>query len=270
MSDAISSQSALDPDRPWITREEDLPVRMSWFDTFLNPAGNSSKLHFTRAWTVLFFAGLLTWVGLGSIIMVMGVAGVDTEGLSAAHGYLIAIVLAISSLFSYVVHTRRLNHAGKISLRAIIVLLPLILGGLAFMGGVTSKAAEYDKLYEARAEFLADPDAWREARLEEQREQQAEEEERRAEAERAREAGEESAEGNQRGNRGRGGPPGGWNQGPSAENPLPSKESFIVRPNLGSFNAIIVGMNTLIMIWSLLWVARVPNFGKTPETHPYA
>ena len=33
---------------------------------------------------------------------------------------------------------------------------------------------------------------------------------------------------------------------------------------------IIVGLNTLIMIWSLLWVARVPNFGKQPDNAAYA
>ena len=248
MSDPTANPHALDPDRPWFTREEDLPGRMSGFDTFFFPAVNSSTLHFTRAWTVLFFAGVLTWVGLGGIIMVIGIAGADTSSMSAAHSYMVAIVLAVSCLLSYVIHTRRLNHAGKISLRALIVLVPLILASVAFIGGVSSKAAEYDELYDARAEFLADPDAWREARLEERRQQQAEETARREEAERAREAGEAPAEGNRGGNRGRGGPPGGWDEGPSAENPLPGKEEFIVRPNLGSFNMIIVLMNTLIMI----------------------
>ena len=33
---------------------------------------------------------------------------------------------------------------------------------------------------------------------------------------------------------------------------------------------IIVAMNTLIMIWSLLWVARVPNFGKKRDNDAYA
>ena len=271
MSDATASQTALDPERPWITNEEELPQRMRWFDTLFNPAGASPKLHFTRAWTLLFFAGLFAWVGVGAIITVIGIAGVDTTGLSAFHGYLIAVVLAITSICSYVIHTRRLNHAGKISLRALVVLLPMVIGAVLFLGGVSGKAAEYDDLYQKRAEFLADPAAWREARLEEQRQQQAEAEKARLEAEQARENGEEGAgeQRGQRGGQGRGGPPGGWNQGPSPENPLPSKEEFIVRPNLGAFNTPIVLMNTLIMIWSLLWVARVPNFGKDPEPDAY-
>ncbi|MFN3212316.1 MAG: hypothetical protein ACE37M_04370 [Henriciella sp.] len=273
MSDAAASQTALDPDRPWIVDEDELPTRMSWLDTLFNPAGKSPKLHFTRAWTALFFTGLFAWMGVGFIIFILGVAGADTSGLSVFHGYLIAAVLALTSICSYVAHTRRLNHAGKISLRAIIVIVPLIIATLAFVGGMTGKAAEYNKLYEARAEFLEDPAAWREARLEERRERQAEAEKAREEAEAARENGEEGEDagenrGGQNGGQ-RGGGPGNWNQGPSAENPLPSKEAFIVRPNLGAFNNIIVGLNTLIMIWSLLWVARVPNFGKSKETDPY-
>lgn len=275
MSDATASQNTqavLDPDRPWIVNEEDLPSRMNWLDTLFNPTGKSPKLHFTRAWTALFFTGLFAWVGVGFIISILGIAGADTAGVSVFHGYFIAVVLAITSLCSYVIHTRRLNHAGKISLRAIIVIVPLILATVAFVGGMAGKASEYDKLYQERAEFLEDPTAWREARLEEKRVEQAEAEKARLEAEAAKENGEdgEGAEGNngRRGGQGRGGQ-GDWNQGPSAENPLPSKESFIVRPNLGSFNSIIVGLNTLIMIWSLLWVARVPNFGKSDEPETY-
>lgn len=261
MSDAFTSQTALDPDRPWITEEEQLPARMNWLDTFFNPAGASPKLHFTRAWTVLFFAGLLTWFGLGFVLFILGVTGANTAGLSVAHTYLIAIVLGISCILSFVIHTRRLNHAGKISLRALIVLLPLFVGAFLFFGGVSAKAAEYEELYQERAVFLEDPSAWRDARLEEQRTAQAEAEKARLEAEAAEENG-EGGENAQRGGGQRGGPPGGWDRGPSAENPLPSKEAFIVRPNLGAFYMPIVGLNALIMLWSLLWVARVPNFGR--------
>ena len=271
MSDAIASQTPLDPARPWITDDDQLPVRMNWLDTFFNPAGKSSTLHFTRAWTVLFFTGLLTWVGIGFVIFIFGAAGADTAGMSVFHTYLIAIVLAITSILSFVIHTRRLNHAGKISIRAIIVLLPLVIGAVLFTGAVSGKAAEYDKLYEQRAEYLADPGAWRDARLQERRDAQAEAEKARLEAEEARAnaengGGEGEAGSNQGGQRGQGGGrPGGFNQGPSPENELPSKESFIVRPNLGAFYMPIVALNTLIMLWSLLWVARVPNFGRKPE-----
>ena len=277
MSDAIASQTSLDPDRPWIIDDDQLPSRMNWLDTFFNPAGKSSTLHFTRAWTVLFFTGVLAWFGVGFVIFIFGAAGADTTGMSIFHGYLIAVVLAITSLLSFVIHTRRLNHAGKISIRAIIVLLPLILGAVAFTGGVAGKAAEYDKLYQQRAEYLADPGAWRDARLQERREAQAEAEKARLEAEEARansedgeaEAEEGEANSGQQGQRG-GGRPGGFDQGPSPENPLPPKEEFIVRPNLGAFFMPIAGLSALIMIWSLLWVARVPNFARKEEPETYA
>ena len=142
MSDAISSQAPIDPERPWITEEDGDPAKMNWLDTFLNPAGESPKLHFTRAWTILFFAGVLAWPGFGLASFIAGAAGMDTSGLSAFHGYLIAVVLGVSSILSFVIHSRRLNHAGKTSLWAILILIPLALGSLAFMGGISGKAAE--------------------------------------------------------------------------------------------------------------------------------
>lgn len=263
MSDAISSQTPIDQERPWINEQDGDPARMSWLDTFLNPAGESPKLHFTRAWTILFFAGILAWPGFGLASFIAGAAGMDTSGLSAFHGYLIAVVVGVSSILSFVIHSRRLNHAGKTSLWAIIVLLPLVLGSLAFMGGVSGKAAQYQDLYEKRAVYLEDPAAWREQRLQERRDAQAAAQKAREEAEAARAAGEEpSGEGAQ--NRGqRRGPPGGFGGGPSPENPLPDKEAFIVRPNLMSFYGLIVLLSIPIMIWSLTWVARTPNYGKT-------
>lgn len=272
MSDATASQNHIDPNRPWIVDEEESPARMNWLGTLFNPTGKSPKLHFTRAWTALFFTGVFAWLGVGAVISILGIAGADTTGLTALHGYIIAVALAITSLCSFVIHSRRLNHAGKISLRALVVLLPVIVGAFLFLGGVTQKAAEYDELYAERAEFLADPAAWRDAQLEERREAQAKAEKERQEAEAAREAAADGEEGEgaeenrgNRGGQGQGGPQGGWNQGPSAENPLPSKQEFIVQPNLGAFYMPIVLMNTLLMIWSLLWVARVPNFGREPE-----
>jgi len=267
MSDAISSQPVLDPERPWINDIDGDPAKMNWLETYLNPAGESPKLHFTRAWTVLFFAGVIAWPGYGLASFIAGAAGMDTSGLSAFHGYLIAVVIGLSSVLSFIIHSRRLNHAGKTSLWAIIVLIPLALGILSFMGGVTAKAAEYQELYEARAEYLEDPAAWREQRLEERRKAQAEAEKARLEAEAARANGEEGAEAQGGQNRGqRGGPPGGERNGPTADNPLPTKEAFILRPNLGAFYNPIVMLSILVMIWSLTWVARTPNYGKPPKT----
>ena len=65
MSDAIASQSALDPDRPWITDANQLPSKMNWLDTFFNPTGKTPTLHFTRAWTVLFMAQVVAFFSEG-------------------------------------------------------------------------------------------------------------------------------------------------------------------------------------------------------------
>lgn len=271
MSDAISSQAPIDPDRPWITAEDGDPARMNWLDTFINPAGESPKLHFTRAWTILFFAGVLAWPGFGLASFIAGAAGMDTSGLSAFHGYLIAVVLGVSSVLSFVIHSRRLNHAGKSSLWAIIILIPLALGALLFLGGVSSKAAQYQDLYEQRAEYLEDPAAWREARLDERRKAQAEAEQARLEREAAAASGEAQSEDgaqNSGQNRGqRGGPRGGNQNGLNPSNPLPTKGAFIVRPNLSFFTLPIFLLSIPIMIWSLVWVARKPRRGyvASPE-----
>lgn len=270
MSDAISSQTALDPNRPWIEREEDLPANMNWFETFLNPVGESPSLHFTRAWTVLFFAGFIAWAGVGFAIFILGVAGTDTGALSAFHAYLIAVVIGVSSILSYVIHARRLNHAKKTSIRAIIVLVPMVIGAALFMMGVAGKSAEYQKNAEARAEYLLDPAAWRENRLQERRAAQAEREAERAAREAAGDAGEGGSAGNGEGQRGRGGP-GQGQGGYNPENPLPTKEAFIIRSNLQSFYGPIVLLNIFIMIWSLTWVARVPNFNRRDNApHAYS
>lgn len=274
MSDATSSQTPVNPERPWITAEDGIPAQMNWLDTFLNPTGDSPKLHFTRAWTILFFAGVFAWPGFGLVNFIAGAAGMDNSSLSAFHGYLIAVVIGVSSILSFIIHSRRLNHAGKTSLWAIIILIPLALGALAFLGGISGKAAQYQTLYDQRAEYLEDPAAWQEQRLDERRQAQAEAAKARQEAEAARAEGED-ASGDDAQNRGQqqGGPPnrsqGGNRNGPNPENPLPTKEAFIVRPNLATFYRIIALLSLPIMIWSLTWVARTPNYGK-PRNAPEA
>lgn len=261
MSDTSANEGALDPQRPWITDPEQLPSKMDWFGTFLNPTGKSSKLHFTRAWTVLFFAGLIGWLGLAILFGVVGATGVDSSSLSTFHAYFLFVLFAVTAVLSYIIHARRLNHAGKSPLWSLIVLIPLILGTLSFLSSVQSSAAKYDEMYDARAEYLKDPEGWRQDRLNEQREAQAKMKKAREEAEAAKADGEDGAEGGERSGppQGqRGGRGGGWNSGPSADDPLPTQEAFIVRPNLSSFYGTIVGLNFFVMFWSLLWVARTP------------
>ncbi len=259
MSDAATTPNALDPARPWITDERQLPSRMSWIGAMFNPAGTSPQLHFTRVWTICFFLQLLFVVVPVFMGMVMGLAGGDASAVTTFGFYASPIIFIVTTLISYVNHARRLNDARKPSILAILVLLPLIAGlAISFMG-IVAKSAEYDALYAERGVYLEDPDAWRENRLEERRIAQAE-------AIVAREAaeaeGEDGAEGQRQRGGGRGGPA---NSGPRADQPLPPQVEFILKPNIPIIQLILIIFNTFLAIWSLMWVARVPNFDKAKQ-----
>lgn len=268
MSDAIASQSALDPDRPWITDEDQLPSRMNWLDTFFNPTGKTPTLHFTRAWTVLFMAQVVAFFFIGWLLTtVISVAGADTEGLEVAERYFIALVFVITTVLSYIIHVRRLNHAGRSPLWAMIVLTPVLIALAQFTGTLIQKSAEYDELYSARAEFLEDPAAWRANRLDTQREAQ---EKAAAERAKAQEEPEEvpemckaaNANSGNAGNQGnRGGRGDFGDRGPNVEQPLASKEEFILRPAAAGVVQPIMLLSLPIMVWTLLWVARAPLQG---------
>lgn len=261
MSDTLRQDIALDPDRPWITDERQLPGSMNWFSTLFNPAGKSPTLHFTRAWTLLFMLQLFCVFGLSFIIGVVSLTGADTGGFSLFQLYLTAVVFVVTTVISFVIHCRRLNDAGKINIRAFVILIPLLIATAAFVSQVQGKAAEYQELYAERSEYLADPEGWETQKLEARRKAQEE----RVAEEAARAASENDEEGAQgdRGGQNRGGQRGrgGQSDGPSADKELPSQEEFILRPNVGVFQQYIMPISAFIMIWSLLWVARVPYFG---------
>lgn len=261
MSDAIASQSTLDPDRPWITDEQQLPNRMNWLDTLFNPTGKSPTLHFTRAWTFLFMAQFIMWFGIGGLLtMVLGVVGTDMSGIQVVETYAIALTFVITTLMSYVIHVRRFNDAGRSPLWAIIVLIPLLVSLAQFGGTLMGKSAEYDQAYERRAEFIADPAAFREKQLERQREARekaaAQREERQEVPEMCKADG------------GRGGPPGGFRgqRGGDPGRALQPKEEFILRPAVAGVTQPIIFLSIPIAIWTLLWVARAPlNGAQYPQ-----
>ncbi len=263
MSDAISTNGSLDPERPWIVDERELPNRMNWLDTLFNPFGKSPKLHFTRAWTLLFFMQFLIVVIPVFGGFVFGLTGGDGSLITTPGLYISPVVFVATTVLSYVIHTRRLRDARKPTILAAVLIIPLLLGVGMFAGGVMSKAGEYQQMYEKRAEYLADPQAWEQARLEERR--KAQEEQRKArEAAAAAEAedGEAQPQGQQRG-RGQG--RGGWGGGPDASQELPSQIDFILKPNLGSVQMAIIPISALIMLWSLFWLARKPTYEEPYE-----
>ena len=93
MSDAISSQSPIDPDGPWITEEQDWGSRQNELARHLPESQRASRRSctFTRAWTMPVLCRNSRLARLWPGISLPGAAGMDTSGLSAFHGYLIAV-----------------------------------------------------------------------------------------------------------------------------------------------------------------------------------
>ena len=250
MSDyAVASDDVLDPKRPWITNPEETLDRMNWAQIFFNPAGPSPKLHFTRAWTMLFMIQLLVFVVPPLIALILNMAGGDGTPVSQFALYATPVVFIATTLMSYVIHSRRLIDARKSTLLALIVLVPLIISFGVFFAMSTGRAAEYDQLHAQREIYLADPDTYR-------AEQKAKRDAARAEAETAG----DNAEPQQRR-----GPPGGMAQQRNMEEPLQVKASFVLEATLPLITFIIMFLSALVAIWSLTWVARVPYFGREPE-----
>lgn len=138
----------------------DAPVRMKWPDTLLNPVGRSNKIEFTRAWTLLFFLQLFVVVIPFALAVVAGLAGGDGGAVGKFGLYASPIIFVVTTMMSFIIHARRLQDAGKWVVLSAIVLVPLLIGMAMFTSGLQKNAAAYDKLYEKRADFLADPKAW--------------------------------------------------------------------------------------------------------------
>ncbi len=277
------------------------PERMNWIQHLFNPTGKSTKIQFTRVWTICFFLQLLIIILPFFIGFVMSLAGGDPTGLTTFGVYATPIVFIVTTFFSFVVHSRRLIDARKWSFLSILVLIPLFAALALFSMSIAGSSAQYDGLYEKRSEFLADPQAWRAERLAERKAKQDRtvafrafnseakplfwdpfvggENELQATAaatfERLRESarelvppkpeigaeGGEGAEGGQaspqrRGGQGRG--QGGGN-GARPDQPLPSKVDFILKPNVGTIQMVMIPLSFLVMLWSLLWLARKPS-----------
>ena len=253
------TSTVLDRKRPWLTDERELPGHMNWLQTLFNPTGSSPRLHFTRAWTLLFMLQLLIVVMPWFMALILNTAGGDGNAVGTFGVYATPVVFIITTLMSYVIHSRRLNDAGKTPLLAIIPLIPLVIALFAFMGGAQQQAAQYDRRFEARQEFLADPDAFRAKQRAEQQQAKEEAEKRAAEAEASGEAQPQEQQGQRR--RGRGGPGG---PGMNLDQPMPPKAETVLKNSLPTIQMIIILLSAPIAIWSLLWVARVPFFGRYP------
>lgn len=126
------TSQTIDPKRPWITDPRDAPASMKLLPTLLNPFGTASRVHFTRAWTVLFFARLFAILFPLGLMFVFGAAGANTEPLGALF-ILVPLTFMLTLIMSTILHMRRLADAGRQALLAFVVWLPVIVGLLVFL-----------------------------------------------------------------------------------------------------------------------------------------
>ncbi|MEL6662660.1 MAG: hypothetical protein AAFR33_06625 [Pseudomonadota bacterium] len=154
MSDATSHSGRpepLDPKRPWVDDPRELPSEMNWVQTLTNPFGETSRLHFTRAWTGLFFVRLLWRVGFIVLAIVFGAAGVENASNFVPPLWAFMILVVITAMASVVLHIRRLSDAKRSPLWAMIVFVPVLAGFAGFLSGIGGASAEYEVASRAAA-----------------------------------------------------------------------------------------------------------------------
>jgi uncharacterized membrane protein YhaH (DUF805 family) len=249
---ATAASPPVDPQRPWIQDPRDDPSEMNWVKTLFNPFGRTGKLHFSRAWTFMFLGRLLLFVVPVFGAFLVSLAGMDTGFLwkpikvlgVPIPGLLIAFVgfTLITEFTSFIAHLRRLYEAKRPSLLAILALLPLMLAGAAFVAGSAAGMAGYDQMQAKIAEASK-------AKAEAPKDQKTTGN---TDA-KAKEAKAKERRGGQRGNR-RGGRPGGPNE-------MPSQAQMAIGTGTGMALPVWMLSSFFVMLWTLLYVARLPNGG---------
>lgn len=149
----------IDPRRPWIRDPRDAPASMNWVQVLFNPLGRSGKVHFTRAWTFMFMGRLLLYLVPSLIVALAGLAGVRTAAANIPVDLIVLTVPALlvpfalftllTDLTSFIAHVRRLADAGRSTLLAVLVLVPLLAGMCVYMLGTGMGAAQYRMLHSA-------------------------------------------------------------------------------------------------------------------------
>lgn len=238
---------AVDPHRPWIRDERDAPENMNWRGTLFNPFGKTYKLHFTRAWTFMFLGRVMLYVIPSFIALIAGIAGVGTEGMNKPVNLVLFSVPAVLLPFalftllteytSFVVHVRRLTEAGRSAFMAVIVLVPLLLGLVAYALGTQGGAAQYRQMHSP-----ANTEA-----VETRAEKKSEEEE-----------GENAAS---KDTQPAAAGPGGARDPRRAAMMQMSERDLAMQMGMGFAFPIWWLASFAAMLWSLMYVARLPNGG---------
>lgn len=245
---------AVDPHRPWIRDARDAPENMNWWQTLFNPFGKTYKLHFTRAWTLMFMGRLLLYVVPSFIAFLAGIAGVSTEGLNTPVNLVLfsvpavllpfALFTLITEYTSFVVHVRRLTEAGRSAFLAVIVLVPMLLGLIAYAVGTQAGAAQYRQMHSPVNTEAVEAKTEKEAEGEEEGEGAASKDQQPAASGKA--------------GQGRGG----------ARNPRMaqmmelSERELAQQTGMGMAFPIWWLASFGAMLWSLMYVARLPNGGE--------
>lgn len=240
---------AVDPHRPWIRDARDAPENMNWRNTLFNPFGKTYKLHFTRAWTFMFLGRVALYVIPSFIAFVAGIAGVSSDGFNKPVSLVLFTVPAVLLPFalftllteytSFVVHVRRLTEAGRSAFMAVIVLVPLLLGLIAYALGTQAGAAQYRQMHSP-----ANTEA-----VETRTEKKGEEEE-----------GEDAASKDTQTTAAGSG--GGARDPRRAAMMQMSERQLAMQAGMGMAFPIWWLASFGAMLWSLMYVARLPNGGE--------
>jgi uncharacterized membrane protein YhaH (DUF805 family) len=236
-----TTSGEIDSHRPWIRDARDDPGAMNWLATLFNPFGESSKLHFSRAWTFMFMGRVLLYLIPSFTAAILGIAGVKTGFLNTPVDIAMftvpallvpfAVFTFLTDFTSFSAHMRRLAEAGRPTWLAVIVLVPTILGMAAYFAGTGIGAAQH-------AEMMKPPAAKTETVAKDGEGA-------------AKPAGAEAKPKAQQ----RRGPPG-------RKGPPPSERQMAVSTGMGMGLPVWALASFGAMLWTLIYVARLPNGGQ--------
>lgn len=259
MSDTVPSSrgsTAIDPKRPWITDPREDVAGMNWMQSLTNPFGETSRLHFTRAWTGLFFFRLIWYVGFSVLAAIFAAAGAENAGNYVPPSWAFLGVIVLTAIASLILHIRRLSDARRSALWAVLVGVPAVIALIGFALGTVGGARAYEQAVdrierEAAAALQAPVDP-------------ADASPQDAESETADPAadGDGARDGESRGGEARRG--GERRQrGPEFDPAQISQRAFAFDAGVSMALALWAVPSFLVMLWSLLWVGRLPTGGGT-------
>ena len=232
----MNTSEPLDPKRPWITDPDDLPTGGITLRTMFSPFGDSGRIPFKRAYTIILFLSLPF-----ALMLLMAATGSGGAIMPLS-------ILAVLSVPLTIAHLRRLNHAGKNPLLAGIVVLPAVLGFGIFAITAPPHVAKANEIVAQIEADRADPEGAAKRRAEAARQ---------ARSSGSARGGNAQSRPGQSGRGGRGGRRGGggWQAGGDNFNPTNYVlENASSGPALAGFLAWFI-----VTLWSLMWVARLPR-----------